>query len=210
MNKWVWIGGGVAVLIALLAWLFIESSKPLPGEKQGYNCDDYIDFSKLENADTSDKCRVHVPVGTEVKYPTNPPTQGPHYAEWVRVGVYEGEKDDRNMVHSLEHGYVIMSYKCVIASEAKQSGSEEIASSSSTKVGTPRNDEECEVRKNQLAKIYEKKGKKKLIVVPKSNLDTNFALTAWSYLDKFDNFDEDRINKFIDAHRDMGPEKTMD
>lgn len=200
MNKWVWIGLGVAIMSGLLGWLFIESSKPLPGEKQVYNCDNYIDFSKLQNENISDKCRVHVPVGTEVKYLTNPPTHGPHYAEWVKPGVYEIERDDRNLVHSLEHGYIVMSYRCSqgnMGNQGEATGSGEV-------------DEGCKQRKEQLSQVYEKKGKKKLIVVPKSNLDTIFALTAWSYIDKFDEFDQSRVEKFIDAHKDMGPEKTME
>lgn len=219
MTKWIWIAGGVIISAAFLTWLFIESSKPLPGEKQTLNCDNFTDFSKLRDIDTSDKCRAHVPSGTEVNYPTNPPTMGPHYADWIRVGVYSEEKDDRNLIHSLEHGYVVMSYKC--SSPVMLEGVERsIASSEKDSLATPsaslQNDngvgaqETCDQRKSQLEEIYNKKGKKKLIVVPKGNLDTNFALTAWQYIDKFDQFDGIRIEKFIDAHLNNGPEKTME
>lgn len=175
-----WIIGiiSIVILAAFIAWVFIESSKPLPGQK----------FSDLG--------RKHVT--TEVKYNSNPPTSGDHYADWVRAGVYDTSKDDRNLVHSLEHGYVIMHYKCSDGqgkSEASQSAKQ---------------DAQCEEKKNKLAKIYEKKSKRKLIVVPRENLDTNFALTAWTYLDKFDVFDEERFTKFIDAHKDQGPEKTKE
>ncbi len=198
--------------VAFLGWLFIESTKPLPGEKQAYNCDNFVDFSKLGDLNTSDKCRVHVPPGTEVKYNSNPPVFGPHYGDWIRAGVYTEVKDDRNLVHSLEHGYVIMSYRCntsVIASGAKQSSSSgEIASGSAN----PRKDDVniCDQRKSQLEAVYNKKGKKKLIVVPRPNLDSNFALSAWQYLDKFDSFDQSRVEKFIDAHLENGPERTME
>ena len=78
--------------------------------------------------------------------------------------------------------------------------------------GVARNDSnaECDSRKAQLEGLYNKKDKKKLIVVPRPNLDTIFALTAWQYIDKFEDFDSQRIEKFIDAHRDNGPEKTME
>lgn len=171
---------GVAVLLigGFLWWLFTASSKPLPGEKM------------------ADMGRNHVPAGTKVNYNSNPPTSGDHYADWIRAGVYPEPKDDRNLVHSLEHGYIVMSYKCSDNSaEASQSA---------------KPDSRCEDRKNQLTKIYEKKGKRKLIVVPRSNLETNFALTAWTYLDKFDSFDANRIENFIDAYRDQGPERTVE
>lgn len=170
------IGGTVVFLLgAFLAWLFIASSEPLPGQKM------------------ADLGRGHVPIGENVEYNSNPPTSGKHYEDWIRSGVYETPNDDRNLVHSLEHGYVIMSYKCDL--------SQTVATPSASL---------CDLRKNQLAKIYEKKGKKKLIVVPKENLETNFALTAWTYLDKFNDFEEQRVTRFIDAHLNQGPEKTME
>ncbi len=201
-NKWVISGVIAALVVVFLAWLFIESSKPLPGTK------------------LDDLGRGHVPIGEQVEYNSNPPTSGKHYEDWIRAGVYDEPKDDRNLVHSLEHGYIIMSYKCVIAtpSEArgKQSSSEneEIArlaesAKRATSPAAPRNDE-CEGRKDQLAQVYEKKGQRKLIVVPRQNLDTNFALTAWTYLDKFDSLDAARIGQFIDTYRDQGPERTME
>lgn len=211
-NKWVFIGLGILLVIAFLVWLFIESSKPLPGEKITSDCSNFIDFSKLGDAKINDKCRVHIPIGTEVKYSTNPPTFGPHYPDWIQAGVYDSPKDDRNLVHSLEHGYVIMRYKCSEGlgktQTASESGNPDDRNSSS-----PSNSEFseiCKTRKDELAKIYEKKGKHKLIVVPREKLETNFALTSWGYLDKFDEFDSARIEKFIDAHLEQGPEKTME
>lgn len=170
----------VSIFLAFLIWLFIASSKPLPGTK------------------VPDLGREHVPIGTPVEYNSHPPTSGPHYADWIRSGIYSEVRDDRNLVHSLEHGYVIMHYKCE-QTESKNEATE-----------SGKLDESCEVRKAQLAKIYQKKGQRKIIVVPRPNLDANFALTAWNYLDKFDNFDASRIEKFIDAHLNMGPEKTME
>lgn len=174
----------IVILIAFLVWLFMASSQPLPGEK------------------IADLGRGHVPIGEMVEYNSNPPTSGPHFEEWIRAGVYDEEKDDRNLVHSLEHGYIIMSYKCKVQS-AK-------LNEEATESGEVVQDEDCQDRKNQLAQVYEKKGQRKLIVIPRENLDSNFALTAWNYLDKFDQFETGRIEKFIDAHLNQGPEKTME
>jgi hypothetical protein len=207
-RKFIYIGVAVLIMILVLCWLFYESSRPLPGQKQSYECDSYIDLTQLEIKNTDDKCRIHVPIGMEVKYPTNPPTIGPHFADWTRAGVYADVKDDRNLVHSLEHGYVLMFYKCNLESRVESlesSGSAE--ASGSAQVDTQAI---CDQRKDQLSAIYEKKGKKKLLVAPKSNLDTNYALSAWQYLDKFNNFEEKRVTDFIDAHLDNGPERTME
>lgn len=195
-KKFIIIGIIGSLFIGFLAWLFIESSKPLPGQK--------ID----------DLGRGHVQIGEKVEYNSNPPTSGKHYEEWIKAGIYDEPKDDRNLVHSLEHGYIVMSYKCKLESSGNLSASLETGSQESSKsaeaTGSAQMDGDCEERMNQFVQVYEKKGKRKLIVVPRFNLDTNFALTAWAYLDKFDQFDESRIEKFIDAHLDMGPEKTME
>lgn len=187
-KKWVTVGIIVALFIAFLAWLFMASSKPLPGQK------------------IANLGRGHVDIGTKVDYNSNPPTSGKHYGEWIRAGVYNTPKDDRNLVHSLEHGYIIMSYNCSVGGKGGQgeaSGSVEASSSGQT-TG------DCQKLIDQLNLVYEKKGKHKLIMIPRPNLDAKIALTAWTYLDKFDQFDEQRIINFIDAHRDQGPEQTME
>ncbi len=209
-KKYLYIGIACFVVISVLGWLFYESIKPLPGIKQSYQCDNFIDFSSLQIKNTDDKCRVHVPIGTVVDYPTNPPTLGPHYPDWIRAGVYTDVKDDRNLVHSLEHGYVEMFYKCNLDGKVwgpdNATESAQVASSS----GQLDSKSECDQRKNQLEAIYNKKGQHKLIVAPRPNLDTNFALSAWQYLDKFDSFDDKRITDFISAHLENGPERTME
>lgn len=178
-KKWVIILIVILLFGAFLTWLFIASSKPLPGTK------------------IADLGRGHVSAGTNVKYNSNPPTSGQHYEDWIKAGVYDDQKDDRNLVHSLEHGYIIMTYKCQNPMGGEASGSASLS-------------DDCKVRRDELAKIYEKKGKHKLIVTPRANLETSFVLTAWDYLDKFNDFNEERIVKFIDAHLDQGPEHTME
>jgi hypothetical protein len=35
---------------------------------------------------------------------------------------------------------------------------------------------------------------------PYPGMDTRFALTAWTYIDQFDELDLDRLVAFVDAH----------
>lgn len=126
--------------------------------------------------------REHVPVGTKVQYNSNPPTSGPHYEEWEKAGIYDQPLVDEKMVHSLEHGYVIISYNC----------------------------SDCQELVTRLSDLAKAQNLWKLIVVPRPNLDSRIALTAWGRIDKFTDFDEERIVKFIKAFRDRGPEKTME
>lgn len=200
----IFLSGAVILAIAILGWLIYISTRPLPGQPIRYECSSEVDFSKLGVTNTDDKCRVHVPVGTEVHYSTNPPVFGPHYAEWTKSGVYSEPQDDRNLVHSLEHGYVILSYKCTTPN------AQPTIKNDATLSGKLDSLDECNQRKAELEQVYNKKGKHKLIVVARMNLETDFALTAWGYLDKFNEFEEKRIDKFIDSHLDNGPEKTME
>jgi hypothetical protein len=42
---------------------------------------------------------------------SNPPTSGDHLGVWLQPGIYPEEQDERRVVHSLEHGYVVVQYK---------------------------------------------------------------------------------------------------
>jgi hypothetical protein len=129
----------------------------------------------------------HVDVGTPVTYATNPPTSGPHYADPADPGIYDEPVDDRYLVHSLEHGYVIISYSCAGLDEAA-----------------------CADLRGKLAETAWSEELWKLIVVPRTEMPTPIALTAWTRLQRLEEFDRDAIVRFIDAWRDRGPEHTHD
>lgn len=210
MNQKKLIIAAVAVLIigAILVWAFMASVKPLPGQE------------------LADLGRGHVAIGTKIDYNSNPPTSGPHYEVWTKPGIYNAPPDDRNLVHSLEHGYIIMSYNCDFKTSGfrlikevqahgvgeEATGSGEVATDSAKLSDNFRSDD-CHKLVDQLISIYEKKGKRKLIITPRPSLDSKIALTAWRRIDKFNEFDEfdaARIENFIDQLRDKGPEQTME
>ncbi len=172
-----WIGIAIIIGVILLggAWvgkgIVREVSKPLPG--------------KL----LADLGREHIPQSQweKFKYNSNPPTSGPHDPEWIRAGVYDTPQGDGHLIHSLEHGYIIISYRC------------------------EDQDKNCLDFVDKL-KEKVKKDSWKFILVPRPNLDTNFALTAWRRIDKFDlrEASMDRVNSFVKAFRNHGPEQTME
>ncbi|MEK7188868.1 MAG: DUF3105 domain-containing protein [Patescibacteria group bacterium] len=188
-------------------WLYHEATKPLSGEL------------------IADLGREHVPDGTQVNYNSNPPTSGSHYGDWTRAGVYGQPISDGHLVHSLEHGYVVISYNCMKSISNYQflisnvlAHEEDLNTTSSGQSSSPSAElttdtwksDNCQDLVNKLTSIFAKKGKRKLIVIPRPNLDTAMALTAWRRVDKFDKFDEKRITNFIDSFRDQGPEKTLE
>ena len=182
--KWIAIVS-IGVVVLFVGWfVYNESTKSGAQPKS----DAKIASTAKKIADLG---RTHVEVGEKVKYNSNPPTSGPHYADWKKNDIYTDPQQDEYLVHSLEHGYVIMSYNC----DAKLKDGSKI---------------DCDTLKKQLGDLFKEKGAQKLIVVPRPSLDVPLALTAWTYIDKMDRFEKDRIVAFIDAFRDKGPEQTME
>jgi hypothetical protein len=91
----------VIVLLVLAggAFIYMEASKPrgavtAPGET------------------IADLGRGHITDISQVKFNSNPPTSGDHFSVWLKAGEYRAPVSDGYLIHSLEHGYVIISYNC--------------------------------------------------------------------------------------------------
>ena len=230
MDKKIIIGLIFAITVGLLAWLFMESSKPLPGQK------------------IEDLGRDHLTDLSEISYNSNPPTSGAHFPVWAKKGLYDRVLSDGHLIHSLEHGYIVISYNCdqeavsfqplairhasahegepieihnIATGSAKPLMQMKVSIAGEMSAFTPQNPPEKEVelssnfQSDSCRQLIENLGKlaekyEQVIVMPRPNLDSRIALTAWTYLDKFDDFDEARIKRFIDAHLNMGPEKTQE
>lgn len=133
----------------------------------------------LPGALIPDQGREHVGPGHQHAYNSNPPTSGWHYPQTAEWGAYREELPDETLLHNLEHGGVWISYKSDIAPEMRE----------------------------KLEGFYQKWGRK-IIVAPRSKNDSDIALAAWTRLDKFgvSEYSEDRVERFIRAYRNKGPE----
>jgi len=160
------IGGGlagVAVLIAL-GYFVWDVVRPRPGQGIPW------------------QSRTHIQVGdSHEPYNSDPPTSGPH-AGPATAGFHSQPLPDENLVHNLEHGYVVLWYNCKELSENA-----------------------CNTLKRQIRNVIASGGKK-LIAVPRDTLDTQIALTSWGRLYKLDSFDEEKITTFIQDFRGKAPE----
>ncbi len=198
-------------------------------------------------APVEDQGRQHVSPADVISfaYNSNPPTSGPHLPTWVKAGVYQVPQSEGELIHSLEHGYIIISYNCGVhlgdnktirQSEGKntrvsflqsaifrsvyahEEGTASMAGdfeAPAIATGSAITDSAgCQELVKKLEDLAGRKKLWKLIVVPRPQLDTTLALTAWGAIDKFDpaagELDEERIVRFIDYYRDHGPEKTME
>jgi Protein of unknown function (DUF3105) len=55
---------------------------------------------------------IHVPEGTIIGYNSNPPSSGQHYPVWANFQEYTSPIEDGYLVHDLEHGAILLLYKC--------------------------------------------------------------------------------------------------
>ncbi len=131
-----------------------------------------------------DAGRDHVAEGTRVTYTEYPPTSGPHWPRWAAWGVHPEPVPEEAFVHNLEHGGVVLLYRCPPPCPEVVRQVEEI-------FGTlPRS----------------KYGHVKVVVTPNARIKSRFALLAWTRLDEFERFDAQRIARFVQAWQDKGPE----
>lgn len=149
--------------------------------------------------------RTHVKMGEKIKYNSNPPTSGEHFSEWTKSGIYDKPSDDGYQVHSLEHGYVIISYNCGIQNQKSNIKDQKEGTKSAEM------DKSCLTFVDKLKDLV-KADSWKMILMVRPSLDTDFALTAWGKIDKFNSKDAtlDRVKAFIEAFRNRGPEQTME
>lgn len=126
----------------------------------------------------------HVADGARVDYPSYPPTSGAHWPHWANWGVHPVPVPEEAFVHNLEHGGVVLLYRCA---------------------------RRCPEVEREVAATFQllppsKYGHVKVVVSPNERITTRFALLAWTRLDEFDVFDRERVLRFVLAYQDRGPE----
>ncbi|HXH20611.1 MAG TPA: DUF3105 domain-containing protein [Dehalococcoidia bacterium] len=109
-------------------------------------------------------------------YTSNPPTSGPHAASPAQFKVLENPAPKENLIHSMEHGAVVVWY----------------------------NTEDQDVIKQLAAWVQDHLDRRRLVVMTKyTEMEPNtIALTAWTRLDKFpvSELTKKRVDDFISAH----------
>ena len=105
-----------------------------------------------------------------IPYNSDPPTSGPHVTGLARWGIHDRPIPRELQVHNLEDGGVLVQYNC----------------------------QDCDQLIANLAKIVRKY--ERAILAPYPGMDATIALTAWGRIDKFNDFDERRVVRFIEAY----------
>lgn len=70
---------------------------------------------------------AHLDEGTPITYGSNPPCGGPHYPRWAMYGAYTAPIPPPYWVHDLEHGAIVLLYKCAPDAGLPDGGSCEAA-----------------------------------------------------------------------------------
>ncbi len=113
-------------------------------------------------------------------YNSNPPTSGPHLGDKVAgPGIKNKQLADELVLHSLEHGAVVLWYKSDLPNE---------------KVA-------------KIKDVFQSASGKK-IMLPREGLDAPVALTSWGYLLKLESIDEKTIKEFIEINNNRAPENA--
>ena len=171
-----WIGAAI-FFIALFVWIF--AFRPLDNSaKHSENHPAYP--SEYEVQMFEDQGRAHIAAGEVFTgYNSRPPTSGPH-GPALAWGIYNAPVPIESAVHNLEHGGVVIWYNC-------QGGPQ------------PLDDAGCDQLLQELTNVVDPRLDDGMYIVlaPYPQMDSRIALTAWQYLDAFDEFDPARIEEFI-------------
>ena len=126
--------------------------------------------------------RSHFPAGQIYDaYNSNPPTSGPHAATLAQFAISDVAVPKEMAVHNMEHAGVVVWYNC---------NAQPILSGG-----------DCTTLRNELGQVVQSQlgAGKRVLMTPYADLDQRIALTAWGFLDTFEDFDAARVQKFIET-----------
>lgn len=118
----------------------------------------------------------HIPLGANVPpYNSDPPTSGPHTAELASWGTYGPDDvvEDQRVLHNMEDGGVVMWYR-------------------------PADDRDATLeRLDALERIAA--GYRRVVIAARPDMPTDYAMTAWQRLQRFETIDEEGMTAFLAA-----------
>ena len=148
---------------------------PLPGESE---------CKVVQVTDIPVTSAIHVAACTPVEYPTNPPSGGDHWAIWAAYKKYTAPVPREMYVHDLEHGAIVLLYRCADACPEVEAALSQVYDAMS--------DDACP--------------KPRLILTPDPELDTPIAAAAWGATYTATCIDIPSLQAFTKDHYGRGPE----
>ena len=185
-------GAAVLVVLVVAIWFFFLSGagggtdldaepagmedEPLPNR----GADEWI--SQVETFESQG--REHR--SGDVDYDTVPPLSGPHSGDWASAGYYTETPRLEELVHSLEHGAVVIYYD----------------------EGNLSDEAEASLR----AWAANKDGQWQSVIVapnPNENPRGDYVLTAWTHRLVIDDYDAEAVQAFAAEYLGRGPENPV-
>lgn len=131
---------------------------------------------------------IHVTLCSNINYISNPPHSGNHYPSWAAYRTYTKPIPWGFLVHSLEHGAVVITYNC------PQECADEVA--------------QVQTFIDALPADCGASVKRRVILMPDPNLPVKFAASAWRHTLKADCFDRGAFQRFFDERYNKGREQS--
>ncbi|MEM9462661.1 MAG: DUF3105 domain-containing protein [Myxococcota bacterium] len=123
---------------------------------------------------------AHHPIDTELTWEANPPHSGPHWPMWSTWGEHPSTLAREMWVHNLEHGGIVLSYRCPGG---------------------------CEPQLEILRTVMEMRPDLRILITPDPELPADgFAAISWTWVYGFDSPDLDTLLCFVDQHENHAPE----
>jgi hypothetical protein len=183
------LGGAAVLVVAVVAiwFLFLGGSggetgiesQPLPENGD----DEWID--QVESFESEG--RLHVEYGTDVNYTRTPPLSGPHWGGAVQAGFYTETPELPRLVHTIEHGGVVIYYdESALTPEAEES-------------------------LTTWAAAHDRPWQS-IVAVPNPNENPrgDYVLTAWTHrLVLEDEYDAEAVRAFAAEYIGRGPENPV-
>jgi hypothetical protein len=153
---------------------------------------------------TEEGMRSHLPCTPPPVYGTNPPSSGNHYGAWADYRTYATPVPWGHLMHSLEHGAVVIVYNCPGGCAAEVARAQALIDTLPPVDGLAAG--VGPLKLGQADPTCAAPTKRRLILAPDPKLDVRWAATAWTWTLKSSCFDEAAFAAFIKAHADQMPE----
>lgn len=135
--------------------------------------------------------RDHREPCSELAYPFHPPASGPHYGVWADFLRYDAPVPWGYLVHSLEHGAIVLAYDC-------PEGCDDVLAALDAIITDHGADPLCESHDGTDARF---------ILVPDPDLeDGTIAAVAWEHAYVATCLDEPSLRTFVEEHYGGAPE----
>jgi hypothetical protein len=135
----------------------------------------------------------HVPETEQLTYNSNPPSSGPHYPVWPAFREYATPVPRGYTIHALEHGAVVLSYKCD-PGPACTAIVDELRKAAAAVPDDP--------------KCAGGAVRARIVITPDPLLDVPVAAAAWGWTYKAECVDQPTLTGFLKDNYGLGPEDT--